>query len=56
MNYIAWSPKTEYRLSDGSTVVGHTNYTNGSSVEIRILETGEFRTLERDDILRTKRI
>jgi hypothetical protein len=53
--YVAWTPRSEYRLDDGSTVIGRTNYTNSEIVEVRT-DCGAFRSLQRTEILHTRKI
>jgi hypothetical protein len=55
MSYVNWTPRSEYRLSDGSKVSGHTNYCTEDLIEVRT-DAGEFRTLERAEILSTRKI
>jgi hypothetical protein len=55
MSYINWTPRSTFTLVDGSTLVGHSNYSTDTDVEIRT-DAGEFRTVERDQIVSTRPI
>jgi hypothetical protein len=55
MTYVAWAARSEYRLTDGSTVVGRANYANAELVEVRT-DAGDFISLKRVDIIHTHRI
>jgi hypothetical protein len=55
LSYVAWTPQSEYRLTDGSKVSGRANYANAAGVEVRT-DAGEYRWIERDDIIATRKI
>jgi hypothetical protein len=50
--YISWTARKEYRLKDGTTVIGRANYTDAEMIEVRT-DAGGFQALKRADIAST---
>lgn len=52
MSYVSWGKRSTFTLADGTELVGHVNYMQAETLEIRT-EAGEFVTADAATTTRT---